>query len=118
MNLNPRSIAHSLRSLHQMSRTASRISRSLRSGLHTRRSTSLPPSHHASKVSFHPITDVDSDSFFDDDRMSVSSRPRSVGSRFHRSVSSAPLMTEKPTSTPRSKTPSYVFLKATATSEV
>jgi hypothetical protein len=93
----------------------------MRSGLHSRRSASLPPSHHTSKVSFNPITDVDSDSYYDDDdRISVSSRPRSTGSRFLRSAStvSAPLLASKPTPTPRSKTPSYVFLKATATSEV
>jgi hypothetical protein len=122
MNMNPRSLAHSLRSLHQLSRAASRISRSMRSGIHSRRSSSLPPSHHTSKVSFNPIDNVDSDSYFDDDddRVSVSSRPRSTGAHFLRSAStaSAPLLSKKPTPTPRSKTPSYVFLKATATSEV
>jgi len=103
MNLNPDSLAQSLRSLQRLSRTASRLTNHLNSRLSLgRRSSSAPASHHASKVSFGTLSEPNFN--LDDDYLSTASE--------------YPDAPTTPTPKPRSKTPSYVFLKATATSEV
>jgi hypothetical protein len=117
MSFNPNRISQSLRSLGRLSRTASRLAHQIQSRaslLRSVRSASAPASHRNSKVSFGHLEDPDlnidgsiDDNFDDDDFGSITSQG-------NRSLGPA----TAPTPSIRQKTPSYMFLKATNTSEV
>ena len=109
MSFNPDTISQSLRSLARLSRSASRLTNQLQSRIssaRSRRSASAPASSRSSKVSFFQPADED-----DDDVFSTTSH---LDFQDERSVGPA----SAPTPSVRTKTPSYMFLKATNASEV
>jgi len=109
MSFNPDTISQSLRSLARLSRSASRLTNQLQSRMssaRSRRSASAPASGRSSKVSFFQPADED-----DDDVFSTTSH---LDFQDERSVGPA----SAPTPSVRTKTPSYMFLKATNASEV
>ncbi len=101
MSFNPDNLSHSL---HQLSRVASRISKSP-----IFRSSSMPPPTPTSRKSRMSTYHSDNDN--DDDDSDNNRMPSSAAGLFSRPASAASLF---PKPMPRSRTPSYVFLKATA----
>jgi len=114
MSFNPDNLSQSL---HQLSRVASRISRSS-----LFRSSSLPPpsqnsvksSRAASRMSSTKLKHLTDCSDDDDDNSDDNLMPASAARLFSRSAS---VSSDHPQPAPRSRTPSYVFLKATAQNE-
>ena len=119
MTFNQDNLAQSIRNLSRLSRSASRLTNHLQSKLslaRSCRSSSAPASNRSSKVSFfqqdhfNDLT-LHPDDLQDDDALSTTSHPDFDGDR---SIGK----TSAPTPALRTKTPSYMFLKATNTSEV